>query len=266
MARKKMAVGGVQSVLNRRRNYLFDENDGIVEFDNSPEPTTVSEEVEPASTPTRTRRTVSRRTNKPSSNEKNSGSIINIGAKRFSTAFKQARVAGLDKFRWKGKVYGTKVAGETGSTTKEKSANAAKSTKGSSQSNTTATQSQQRPRRQDLTNASRTTNNTNTNSNTTPNTRNERRVINTPTSGLVNADVIRNPTASGWINEFGERYRNIRRSINTATANRQRVDPSFYEARQRAKSNGAKSFTWHGQIYSTYGASNNTTNTYGKKK
>ena len=118
----------------------------------------------------------------------------------------------------------------------------------------------------DLTNASRTTNNTNTNSNTTPNTRNERRVINTPTSGLVNADVIRNPTASGWINEFGERYRNIRRSINTATANRQRVDPSFYEARQRAKSNGAKSFTWHGQTYSTYGASNNTTNTYGKKK
>ena len=126
MARKKMAVGGVQSILNSRRNYLFDENDGIVEFDNSPEPTTVSEEVEPTSTPTRTRRTVSRQTNKPSSNEKNSGSIINIGAKRFSTAFKQARVAGLDKFRWKGKVYGTRLAGAEGNTTKEKAANTAK--------------------------------------------------------------------------------------------------------------------------------------------
>lgn len=266
MARKKMAVGGVQSILNRRRNYLFDENDGIVEFDNSPEPTTVSEEAEPASTPTRTRRTVSRRPNKTNSNEKNSNNIINIGAKRFSTAFKQARVAGLDKFRWKGKVYGTKLAGETGNTTKEKSANAAKSNKGNSQSNTTATQAQYRPRRQDLSNASRTTNNTNTNSNTTHNTRNERRVINNPTSGSVGTDVIRNPTVSDWINEFGERYRNIRRSINTATTNRQRVDPSFYDARQRAKNNGVKSFTWHGQTYSTYGASNNRTNTYGKKK
>ena len=37
MARKKMAVGGVQSILNRRRNYFFDENDEIVTFGNDSE-------------------------------------------------------------------------------------------------------------------------------------------------------------------------------------------------------------------------------------
>lgn len=98
MARKKMAVGGVQSILNRRRNYWFDENDGIVEFDNSPEPTSSNESD------------VSN-TQKDSTSEK-SNSIVTIGTKTFGTAFKQARVAGLDKFRWNGKVYNTKLSSE----------------------------------------------------------------------------------------------------------------------------------------------------------
>ena len=87
MARRKMAVGGVQSILNRRRNYLFDENDGVVEFDNSPEPTN-------------------------DNTESTSDVTVDIGTKTFASAFKQARTAGLDKFRWRGRTYTTEMAGE----------------------------------------------------------------------------------------------------------------------------------------------------------
>ena len=126
MARKRYAVGGNLSNGINRRNYWFDENDGIVEYNNSaPEPTSNTTEEEPVvqqrTTPRRTQPSTTKTQNKPT----NKG-IVTIGTKSFNSAFRQARIAGLDKFRWKGKVYGTKLANEVGKTTKEKARNAAK--------------------------------------------------------------------------------------------------------------------------------------------
>lgn len=126
MARKRYAVGGNLSNSINRRNYWFDENDGIVEYNNSaPEPTsnTTEEEtvVQQRTTPRRTQSSTTRTQNQPA----NKG-IVTIGTKSFNSAFRQARIAGLDKFRWNGKVYGTKLANEVGKTTKEKARNAAK--------------------------------------------------------------------------------------------------------------------------------------------
>jgi len=126
MARKRYAVGGNLSNRINRRNYWFDENDGIVEYDTSaPEPTPDTTEEEPVvqqrTTPRRTQPNTTRTQNKPA----NKG-IVTIGTKSFNSAFRQARIAGLDKFRWNGKVYGTKLANEVGKTTKEKARNAAK--------------------------------------------------------------------------------------------------------------------------------------------
>lgn len=126
MARKRYAVGGNLSNGINRRNYWFDENDGIVEYNNSaPEPTSNTTEEEPVvqqrTTPRRTQPSTTRTQNKPT----NKG-IVTIGTKSFNSAFRQARIAGLDKFRWNGKVYGTKLANEVGKNTKEKARNAAK--------------------------------------------------------------------------------------------------------------------------------------------
>lgn len=260
MARKKMAVGGVQSILNRRRNYLFDENDGIVEFDNSPEPTTVSEEVEPTSTPTRTRRTVSRRTNKTNSNENKSGNIINIGAKRFSTAFKQARVAGLDKFRWNGKVYGTKLANEVGKTTKEKARNAAKP-------------ASQKPKaaRQDTNRV--TTTRTNSQNNRQPNTTSNN-TNNSVASNRQNLGPIRNANnnlglrSNNGLDFAGNfnRYQQTSQMIDRNIADRRRNNPNMYEARMAARAAGRKQFNWQGNTYSTYGANSNQAGTYGRRR
>jgi len=126
VGRKRYAVGGSLSNRINRRNYWFDENDGIVEYDSSaPEPTPDTTEEEPVvqqrTAPRRTQPTTTITQNKPA----NKG-IVTIGTKSFNSAFRQARIAGLDKFRWNGKVYGTKLANEVGKTTKEKARNAVK--------------------------------------------------------------------------------------------------------------------------------------------
>lgn len=92
MVRKKMAVGGVQSILNRQRKYVFDEDDGA-NYGSSPEPTMQqSNDINPE--------------------ESTSKGVVTIGTKTFAAAFKQARTAGLDEFEWRGRRYNTKLKSE----------------------------------------------------------------------------------------------------------------------------------------------------------
>lgn len=106
MARKKMAVGGVQSILNRRRNYVFDEDDGT-NYGSSPEPTTrprskyLDEDFDGYLT----------------DEESRPKGVVTIGTKTFASAFKQARTAGLDEFEWRGRRYNTKLKSESNTAT-----------------------------------------------------------------------------------------------------------------------------------------------------
>ena len=97
MARKRYAVGGNLSNRLNRRNYWFDENDGVVEFNSD--------------TPTPSENTDN------TDNTSESNSVVTIGTKSFASAFKQARTAGLDRFKWRGKTYTTEMSGENNRTT-----------------------------------------------------------------------------------------------------------------------------------------------------
>ena len=95
VGRKRYAVGGSLSNRINRRNYWFDENDGVVEFNSdTPTPSENTDNID------------------NTDNTSESNSVVTIGTKSFASAFKQARTAGLDKFRWRGKTYTTEMAGE----------------------------------------------------------------------------------------------------------------------------------------------------------
>lgn len=260
MVRKQYAVGGNLSNRINRRNYWFDENDGIVEYNSSaPEPTPDTTEEEPAiqqsTLPRRTQHSTTRTQNKPS----NKG-IVTIGTKSFNSAFRQARIAGLDKFRWNGKVYGTKLANEVGKTTKEKARNAAKP-------------ASQKPKtiRQDTNRV--TTTRTNSQSNRQPNATNNS-TNNSVTSNRRNLGPIRNTNNNlGLRSNTGldltgnfQRYQQTSQMINRNIADRRRNNPNMYEAIMAARNAGRKQFNWQGNTYSTYGASSNQAGTYGRKR
>lgn len=114
MARKRYAVGGSLSDRINRRNYFFDESYGVTSDNNyTPEPTSQPTN-DVANIGTNISRPIRQRTqqtnNQRTTSNNSSSDIVTIGTRSFADAFKQARKAGLDKFRWKGRVYGTRYA------------------------------------------------------------------------------------------------------------------------------------------------------------
>lgn len=91
-------------------------------------------------------------------NKGNNNNIVTIGTRSFGDAFKQARNAGLDKFRWKGRVYGTRYASEvnnTGTTIKTTPKSNVTTTKSNTTSSSKPTNASSKPTTQQ-TNVSRT--------------------------------------------------------------------------------------------------------------
>lgn len=123
MARKRYTVGGSISDTINRRNYVFDKSYGVTPESNyTPEPT-----IQPTysvdstnDNVTNTNNNITNRTRRTTSQKNklntSSNNIVTIGTRSFGDAFKQARKAGLDKFRWKGRVYGTRYASEVNNT------------------------------------------------------------------------------------------------------------------------------------------------------
>lgn len=94
------------------RDYWFDESYGAIPNNNyTPQPT-IQPTNDIANTDTNTTGSVRQRTQQRTTSNNSSSDIVTIGTRSFGDAFKQARNAGLDKFRWKGRVYGTRYASE----------------------------------------------------------------------------------------------------------------------------------------------------------
>lgn len=114
MERKRYAVDGSLYDRLNQRNYWFDESYGATPNNNyTPQPT-IQPTNDIANTDTNTTGSVRQRTQQRTTSNNSSSDIVTIGTRSFGDAFKQARNAGLDKFRWKGRVYGTKYANEVG--------------------------------------------------------------------------------------------------------------------------------------------------------
>lgn len=223
VGRKRYAVGGNLSNRINRRNYWFDENDGIVEYNSSaPEPTPDTTEEEPVVQ----QRTVPRRiqpTTTRTQNKLTNKGIVTIGTKSFNSAFRQARIAGLDKFRWNGKVYGTKLANEVGKTTKEKARNAAKPA--SQKPNTVRQNTNQVATNRTNSQNNRLANATNNNTNI-PVTSNRRNLG--PIRNVNDNLGLRSNTGLDLAGNF-QRYQQTSQMINKNIADRRRNNPSRFD-------------------------------------
>lgn len=228
MARKKMALGGFRNITSSRNKYVFDENDVDV-TGGSPEPT-ISTVQEPES----------------------EGPVV-MNDKRFADAFKNARVAGLNTFIWKGREYNTRIKGESASSDDNTVSKVNTRT-----SNTIAVQGRRgtriRPRTQARTQSKNvslkrtTARNTDVNkSKTSASTRSvptKSAPATTPTTTTTKPTVAR-PAAPA--------------TPAPARKVASKAPSDFYEARKMAQTQGKKSFNWKGQTYSSYGATSPVT-------
>lgn len=157
---------------------------------------------------------------------KNINNIVTIGTSSFGAAFKQARKAGLDKFRWKGRVYGTRYASEVNNISNVQGNTNTSVKSGVSTKNNTS--------------------NTGTKTITTPR-RTFGATVQRQTIKRLNFDNNENK------NQLYYSTAALNNKINSMPTLRDNTTPTFYEARRRAQQLGQKSFTWRGNTYSTYG-------------
>lgn len=258
------------------RDYWFDESYGAIPNNNyTPQPT-IQPTNDIANTDTNTTGSVRQRTQQRTTSNNSSSDIVTIGTRSFGDAFKQARNAGLDKFRWKGRVYGTKYANEVGN---NNTSNRRTTTKPAAKSNIKPTKQPRTTNTNNNTNTSRTTYTRDnngyaqlpevtvtapakqtrpTNTSRTTNTNSTPRRYNLPQIQGYNSRF--NNTSNGT--SLNQTLDDTFRMINQVNSRK----TSFYDARKAAQAQGKKSFVYNGNTYSSYGATSSSVGKYGKKK
>lgn len=257
------------------RDYWFDESYGAMSNnDYTPQPT-IQPTNDVANTDTNTTGSVRQRTQQRTTSNNSSSNIVTIGTRSFGDAFKQARNAGLDKFRWKGRVYGTKYANEVGNSNTSNRRTTVKP----------VTRSTTKP----ITNSQSNTNRTNNTSRTTntPRTTYTRDsngyarlpevTVTAPAKQTRTTNTSSTPRRYSLpqIQGYNSRFNNTSNgtSLNPTLDDTFRMinqvnsrKTSFYDARKAAQAQGKKSFVYNGNTYSSYGATSSPVNKYSKKK